>query len=117
MADVIVPTVTDRLDARILSRAGEKLRLIANFGAGVDNIDLESARARGITGADPNDIDLMVVGSPEASAVFEACRRVEPEVRRPINATILSAEEFAQDSGFLRSVRENPILPIVGGEG
>jgi len=48
-ADVIVPTVTDRLDARILSRAGEKLRLIANFGAGVDNIDLESARARGIT--------------------------------------------------------------------
>ena len=76
-----------------------------------------AARARGITGADPNDIDLMVVGSPEASAVFEACRRVEPEVRRPINATILSAEEFAQDSGFLRSVRENPILPIVGGEG
>jgi lactate dehydrogenase-like 2-hydroxyacid dehydrogenase len=48
-ADVIVPTVTDRLDARILSRASEKLRLIANFGAGVDNIDLESARARGIT--------------------------------------------------------------------
>ena len=34
-ADVIVPTVTDRLDARILSRASEKLRLIANFGAGV----------------------------------------------------------------------------------
>jgi glyoxylate reductase len=48
-AEVIVPTVTDRLDARILSRAGEKLRLIANFGAGVDNIDLETARARGIT--------------------------------------------------------------------
>ena len=48
-ADVVVPTVTDRLDARILSRAGERLRLIANFGAGVDNIDLETARARGIT--------------------------------------------------------------------
>lgn len=48
-AEVMVPTVTDRLDARILSRAGEKLRLIANFGAGVDNIDLETARARGIT--------------------------------------------------------------------
>ncbi len=48
-ADVLVPTVTDRLDGRILSRAGEKLKLIANFGAGVDNIDLESARARGIT--------------------------------------------------------------------
>ena len=48
-ADVLVPTVTDRLDARILSRAGERLKLIANFGAGVDNIDLESARARAIT--------------------------------------------------------------------
>jgi glyoxylate reductase len=48
-ADVLVPTVTDRLDSRVLARAGERLRLIANFGAGVDNIDLESARARGIT--------------------------------------------------------------------
>ena len=48
-ADVLVPTVTDRLDARILSRSGERLKLIANFGAGVDNIDLETARARGIT--------------------------------------------------------------------
>jgi glyoxylate reductase len=47
-ADVLVPTVTDRLDARILSRSGEQLKLIANFGAGVDNIDLETARARGI---------------------------------------------------------------------
>ena len=48
-ADVLVPTVTDRLDSRILARAGERLRLIANFGAGVDNIDLETARQRGIT--------------------------------------------------------------------
>jgi glyoxylate reductase len=47
-ADVLVPTVTDRIDARILSRAGERLKLIANFGAGVDNIDLETARARAI---------------------------------------------------------------------
>ena len=48
-ADVLVPTVTDRLDGRIISRAGEKLRLIANFGAGVDNIDLDTARTKGIT--------------------------------------------------------------------
>ena len=48
-ADVLVPTVTDRLDSRILAHSGERLRLIANFGAGVDNIDLETARARGIT--------------------------------------------------------------------
>ncbi len=48
-ADVLVPTVTDRIDARVLSRAGPDLRLIANFGAGVDNIDVASANARGIS--------------------------------------------------------------------
>ncbi len=48
-ADVLVPTVTDRLDSRLLSRAGEKLRLIAQFGAGVDNIDVQTAIQRGMT--------------------------------------------------------------------
>jgi glyoxylate reductase len=48
-ADVLVPTVTDRIDGRILSRAGERLRLIAQFGAGVDNIDVATAVQRGIT--------------------------------------------------------------------
>jgi len=47
-ADVLVPTVTDRLDGRVLSQAGEKLRLIAQFGAGVDNIDVATAVQRGI---------------------------------------------------------------------
>jgi len=48
-ADVLVPTVTDRIDAGILSQAGPSLRLIANFGTGVDHIDLATARARAIT--------------------------------------------------------------------
>ncbi len=48
-ADVLVPTVTDRITSRILSQAGERLRLIANFGTGVDNIDVETALQRGIT--------------------------------------------------------------------
>jgi glyoxylate reductase len=48
-ADVLVPTVTDRIDSRVLSRAGEQLRLIAQFGAGVDNIDVQTAVQRGIT--------------------------------------------------------------------
>ena len=48
-ADVLVPTVTDRLDGRVLARTGEKLRLIAQFGAGVDNIDVATAVQRGIT--------------------------------------------------------------------
>jgi glyoxylate reductase len=47
-ADVLVPTITDTIDAGILGQAGEKLRLIANYGAGVDNIDVATARQRGI---------------------------------------------------------------------
>jgi glyoxylate reductase len=49
VADVLVPTVTDRIDASVLSQSGDKLRLIANFGNGVDNIDVATAVQRGIT--------------------------------------------------------------------
>ncbi|MBL4759140.1 MAG: D-glycerate dehydrogenase [Rhizobiales bacterium] len=48
-ADVLVPTVTDRIDAGVLSQAGPNLKLIANFGNGVDNIDVGTATNRGIT--------------------------------------------------------------------
>lgn len=48
-ADVLVPTVTDKIDAGIIAQAGDQLRLIANFGNGVDNIDVASAVQRGIT--------------------------------------------------------------------
>ena len=48
-ADVLIPTITDRIDAAILSHAGPNMRLIANFGTGVDHIDLATARSRGIT--------------------------------------------------------------------
>jgi glyoxylate reductase len=49
IADVIVPTVTDQIDRPVLSQSGEKLKLIANFGNGVDNIDVATALQRGIT--------------------------------------------------------------------
>ncbi len=47
-ADVLVPTVTDRIDQKLLAQAGETLKLIANYGAGFDHIDVETARRRGI---------------------------------------------------------------------
>lgn len=46
--DVFVPTVTDRIDGALIEGAGGRLRLIANYGAGVGHIDLKAARARGI---------------------------------------------------------------------
>jgi len=48
-AEILVPTVTDRIDAAVLTQAGEQLRLIANFGNGVDHIDVTAALQRGIT--------------------------------------------------------------------
>jgi len=48
-ADVLVPTVTDRIDAALIEQAGSQLKLIANFGTGVDNIDVAAAAKRGIT--------------------------------------------------------------------
>jgi glyoxylate reductase len=48
-ADVLVPTITDRIDAAVLSKAGERLKLIANFGNGFDHIDVATALSRGIT--------------------------------------------------------------------
>jgi glyoxylate reductase len=49
LADVIVPTVTDRIDAELIGEAGPQLQLIANFGNGVDNIAIPAALERGIT--------------------------------------------------------------------
>jgi len=48
-ADVLVPTVTDHISADVINQPDCKLRLIANFGNGVDNIDVPAAHARGIT--------------------------------------------------------------------
>ena len=48
-ADVLVPTITDPINAHMIAQAGEQLRLIANYGAGVDHIDVTSALRRGVT--------------------------------------------------------------------
>ena len=47
-ADGLVPTVTDRIDAALINQAGNQLKLIATFGTGVDNIDLDAANKRGV---------------------------------------------------------------------
>jgi glyoxylate reductase len=48
-AEVLVPTVTDRIDSSVLAHAGPNLGLIANYGTGIDHIDVEAAYARGVT--------------------------------------------------------------------
>ena len=68
-ADVIVPTVTDKIDAEMLAAAGDRLGLIANFGAGTEHIDLAAARARkvvvtntpGVFTDDTADLAMMLI--------------------------------------------------------
>jgi glyoxylate reductase len=48
-AEVLVPTLTDRIDASVLAHASPSLQLIANYGTGIDHIDVEAAHERGIT--------------------------------------------------------------------
>lgn len=68
-ADVLVPTVTDRIDAAMLEKAGDRLGLIANFGAGIEHIDLAAARARkvivtntpGVFTDDTADLAMMLI--------------------------------------------------------
>ena len=71
--DVLVPTVTDRIDAELIEGAGERLRLIANFGAGTDHIDLAAAARRkimvtntpGVFTDDTADLAMtMIIGVP-----------------------------------------------------
>ena len=56
MADVLVPTITDTIDAKLIAAAGKKLKLIANYGTGVDHIDLAAAREKGITVTNTPDV-------------------------------------------------------------
>ena len=55
-ADVLVPTVTDTIDAKLIAAAGKKLKLIANYGTGVDHIDLAAAREKEITVTNTPDV-------------------------------------------------------------
>lgn len=73
-----------------------------------------AARASGVEGAAPNDIDLMVIGTPDPDLIYGACDRVEELVSRPVNPTILTPEEAQQASGFLEQVRSSPTIPVIG---
>lgn len=68
-SDVLVPTVTDRIDGEMMAEAGDRLGLIANFGAGIEHIDLAAARARkvivtntpGVFTDDTADLTMMLI--------------------------------------------------------
>ncbi len=75
-ADVLVPTVTDRLDQVIVNAAGERLKLIANYGTGVDHIDLRAARAKGITVTNTPDVLTEDTADMTMALILAAPRRL-----------------------------------------
>ena len=82
-ADVLAPTVTDRIDARLIERAGERLKLIANVGAGVDHIDVEAASARGITVTNTPGVLTETTADMAFALLLAAARRL-PEAERAV---------------------------------
>ena len=75
-----------------------------------------AARTAGVAGPPPNDMEVMVIGTPDADAVYSACDRVERQVRRPVNPCILSPAESSAESqsGFLQTILLQPTVPLLG---
>lgn len=75
-ADVLVPTLTDTIDAGLLAQAGPRLKLIANFGAGVDHIDMGAARQRGILVANTPGVVTEDTADMAMALVMAVTRRI-----------------------------------------
>ncbi len=75
-ADVLVPTVTDRIDASLLARAGARLKLIAHYGSGVDNIDVGTARQRGILVANTPGVTVDDTADMTMALLLAVTRRI-----------------------------------------
>jgi glyoxylate reductase len=74
--DVLVPTLTDTIDAGLLAQAGPRLKLIANFGAGVDHIDMDTAHQRGILVANTPGVVTEDTADMAMALVMAVTRRI-----------------------------------------
>ncbi len=75
-ADVLVPTLCDTIDARMLAGAGDRLKLIANYGAGVDHIDVATARQRGILVSNTPDVTADDTADMTMALILAVTRRI-----------------------------------------
>lgn len=82
-ADVLVPTVTDEIDADIIAAAGPQLKMIANFGNGVDHIDLNAARERGITVTNTPGVLTDDTADMTMALILSVSRRIAEGARHP----------------------------------
>jgi predicted nucleotidyltransferase len=104
----------------LLERAFGAPRVLTDALVGVPGIAVAAiygsyaARRAGEPGPPPADIDLLVVGDVDTEDLYAAVERAEESISEPINATVLSPEEWAADTGFTRQVRRRPLLVLVG---
>ncbi len=75
-AEVLVPTLTDRIDAEVIAAAGPQLKLIANFGAGVDHIDVAAAHARGVVVTNTPGVLTEDTADMTVALILAAARRI-----------------------------------------
>ncbi|MEO0831350.1 MAG: NAD(P)-dependent oxidoreductase, partial [Pseudomonadota bacterium] len=75
-ADVLVPTITDQIDAGLLAQAGNDLKLIASYGAGVDHIDVTTARQRGILVANTPGVVTEDTADMTMALILSVTRRI-----------------------------------------
>jgi glyoxylate reductase len=77
-ADVLVPTITDQISAGMIAQAGEQMKLIANFGNGVDHIDVISALRRGITVTNTPGVLTEDTADMTMALILSTARRLRP---------------------------------------
>ncbi len=75
-ADVLVPTITDTIDAGMIAQAGDKLKLIASFGAGIDHVDVATARQRGILVSNTPDVVTDDTADMAIALILAVTRRI-----------------------------------------
>lgn len=72
-------------------------------------------RYEGVEGAQPEDLDVLVIGEPDRDQLYDAVLRAEERLQRRIDVTVRSTEAWKRaDDGFLRQVRSSSLIPVLG---
>ncbi len=121
-SDVLVPCVTDRIDAAMIDEAGDRLGLIASFGAGVDHIDLSAAHRRKIIVTNTPGVFTEDTADITMALILVAPRRIGEGIRLlaageweagvpPTCLGTVLAESGWESLVWAESVRRSPIAP------
>lgn len=74
-----------------------------------------AARYLGERGRAPNDVDVLVVGAPDRMAMYEAAQRAEVRLERPVNPTVVSADQWEHPTdGFIQEIQSRPYVTVIG---